>query len=495
LGDELWKSHYEFTGTGLQQFPLVEPYPTDLARRLDALGRELAECLPAALCAGGTPTRAGLDAARSKALLIRSLMIALQEELDWRCYQLYGLIDEDLCYPLSADGPGTLPGIALGERAFEIVLARRVAQGELETAWFSRHGSTPITEVPAHWPEAYRRLVERRIALIQSDRNIGLIERPEYKRRWSWTPWEEQERDALRGWLLDRIEAVFSSRGGSAESQRGKPPEPRLTSTARLADRLHGDAAFMDVAAVCTGRVDFDLAALVAELVEAESVPFLPVLRYKDSGLRKRAQWEETWRLQRREDAIDAEVEAEWRTHRDAAAVSDPAAAETLVAEQRRRKQAELGDIPVPPKYASADLLKTSFWRLRGGLDVPKERFVSYPGCERDADRSLPIAWAGWNPLQQAIAIATYYLDVQEREAWDAGRLTPLLAGIQELLPWILQWHNDYDPESSQRMGDYFAGFLAEETRTLGLTLETLRAWCPPVPAGARRGRKPRGGA
>ena len=272
----------------------------------------------------------------------------------------------------------------------------------------------------------------------------------------------------------------------------GKAPEPRLTSTARLADRLHADAEFMDVAAVYTGRVDFDPAALVADLVESESVPFLPVLRYKDSGLRKRAQWEETWRLQRREDAIDAEVEAQLRTRPDAG--SDAAAAEALVAEQRRRKQAELGDIPVPPKYASADFLKTGFWRLRGGLDVPKERFVSYPGCERDADRSLPIAWAGWNPLQQAMAIATYYLDVQEREAWDAGRLTPLLAGIQELLPWILQWHNDYDPESGQRMGDYFAGFLAEEARTLGLTLEALRAWSPPVQAGARRGRKPRGG-
>ena len=43
-------------------------------------------------------------------------------------------------------------------------------------------------------------------------------------------------------------------------------------------------------------------------------------------------------------------------------------------------------------------------------------------------------------------------------------------------------------------MGDYFAGFLAEEARTLGLTLETLRAWGPPVQTGARRGRKPRGG-
>jgi hypothetical protein len=37
---------------------------------------------------------------------------------------------------------------------------------------------------------------------------------------------------------------------------------------------------------------------------------------------------------------------------------------------------------------------------LRGGLDVPKERFVSFPHCSRDADGSLVVAWAGWNPLQ-----------------------------------------------------------------------------------------------
>ncbi len=115
---------------------------------------------------------------------------------------------------------------------------------------------------------------------------------------------------------------------------------------------------------------------------------------------------------------------------------------------------------------------------------------MSYPGCERDADRTLPIAWAGWNPLQQAMAIATYYLEVQEREGWDAGRLTPLLAGIQELLPWVLQWHNDYDPASGQRMGDYLQDFLTEEARTQGLTLEALRAWRPAEQPRARRGRR-----
>ena len=45
------------------------------------------------------------------------------------------------------------------------------------------------------------------------------------------------------------------------------------------------DPAFMALAALYTGHPDFDPAALVADLVAAESVPALPVQRYTDTGL------------------------------------------------------------------------------------------------------------------------------------------------------------------------------------------------------------------
>ena len=96
-------------------------------------------------------------------------MIALQEELDWRCYTLYGITDQNLCYRDASDNQLDPPAIALGQRAFEIVMARKMAAGELETTWFERHRSTPITELPGHWPDDYRRLVERRMALIESN--------------------------------------------------------------------------------------------------------------------------------------------------------------------------------------------------------------------------------------------------------------------------------------------------------------------------------------
>ena len=44
------------------------------------------------------------------------------------------------------------------------ILERR--QGTQRAYAGTRHGSTPITEIPAHWPTAYRELVQRRLDLI-----------------------------------------------------------------------------------------------------------------------------------------------------------------------------------------------------------------------------------------------------------------------------------------------------------------------------------------
>src|SRR5262249_14914881 len=149
----------------------------------------------------GVPTRERLDAARGEWERIRARMIAVQEELDWEVYRLYGIIDEDLTYPAEA-----LPPLALGERAFEIALYRQMKAGEEDTVWFKRHRSTPIDEIPERWPASYRELVQRRLDLIAEHRFIRLLEKPEHKRRWLVDPWQKRETAALRDWLLDRLE-------------------------------------------------------------------------------------------------------------------------------------------------------------------------------------------------------------------------------------------------------------------------------------------------
>lgn len=84
---------------------------------------------------------------------------------------------------------------------------------------------------------------------------------------------------------------------------------------------------------------------------------------------------------------------------------------------------------------------------------------------------------------------AGWYLDAKENEGWPVDRLQPLLAGLQELLPWLKQWHNDLDPVHSERMGDYYAGFVADEARALGFTADDLRE-CKPAITTIKRGRK-----
>ncbi len=185
--------------------------------------------------------------------------------------------------------------------------------------------NAPITEVPARWPAPYRAVVERRLETIENNINVALIEQPEYKRRWNDEPWETQQERALRRWLLERLEAptLWS--------------EIRLTTTAALADRLRDDADFLQVAGLYARRPDFDVAKLVARLVEDESVPLHPALRYKPSGRRKRAAWEHTWKLQRTEDAIDARVEL---PETDPERLTPEAAAAL--------KATEVGTVPVP---------------------------------------------------------------------------------------------------------------------------------------------------
>lgn len=445
-GKRTREERYAFNATNVANFPLPPGRPLTISRQIDNLAQEIAGASASVLLGSRTlPDRNALDSAARRTEALRRQMIAAQEELDWQCYRLFGMLPEGYTEEdVEAADP---PELQLGERAFEIVLARRIAAGEESATWFERHGSTPRTELPTHWPADYQAVVNHRIALIESDRNIGLIERPEFKRRWNTPAWAELEKAALRDWLLDRLEQP-TFWPASADTP------PQLSTTSRLADLARADAAFMQVAGLYAGHADFDMARLVAELVAGEAVPLLPVQRYTGDGLRKRAQWQDTWALQRREDAGEA-----------------------------------VGTIPVPPKYDANDFLKADFSRLRGALDVPKERFVSFPGAERGTDGSLVIAWAGWNHLQLATALAAYYLEMKENEGWEAARLQPLLAGLLELVPWLKQWHNEVDPAYGERMGDYYNGFVSEEARANGFTLDDLLAW-KPAAAPARRSRR-----
>ncbi len=419
-----WERFYEFTGTKLLEFPLPGEFPLEVARRLDGLAQQLQAVTPAAVVASEVPTRTRLAQAREQWHAIRSQMVALQEELDWQVYRLYGLVGEDL----TTDDP---PPVELGQRAFEIVLARQAAAGQTQTVWFTRHGSAPVTDVPEHWPAAYRDLVARRIELIDTDRNIGLVERPEHKRRWSTEGWESLQKAALRDWLLDRLEAP---------EMWGGDPKPQ--SVAQLAEHVRHDEDFRHALDLWVGHDQHDPVKTLGSLVADEHVPYLVAYRNKPAGLRKRVRWEDTWEKQRREDA------------------------------------GEKLQIELPPRYSSSDFTRTSYWRNRGKLDVPKERFISYPHAGRDSDATELLGWAGWDHLAQAKALAATYLDRKQQAGWPAERLLPLLAGLVELEPWLHQWHADPQPGYAGSPADFFTGLVDTELAAIGAdrgTLVTIR--------------------
>lgn len=459
-----WEDFIERSAGRVAELPLPADRSAVLPAAIDRLASERVGLLDG-LAALPPTTALGDELARRQERdeVLTARMIFVQEELDWQVLRAFGLVPDDLPLACGEGGALDLPaefGIALGQRAFEVVLARQGAAGEPPATWFERHGGTPTTDLPVGWPEAYRDVVTRRIALIEASADVAMVEAAEHKRRWSREPRDRRERRALDALVLDRLEdrSVWGD-------------VPRLRAASELTDVVRADALLSQAAARIAGRPDGDLGAVVAELLMEGSVPFLAALRLKDPGLRKRAVWERVWEQQRHEDRIDAEVAAAGRAPDEA----------------KRRKAAEIGRIDVPPKYGSGDFRQTRTWRQRGKLDVPKERFFHVPGAERGADNSPVFGWAGWNERDRAVALAGRVYELREQEAADPDRLTPLLAGIDELLPWIAQWFPDDDPDYGGPPADYFEGWLDQQLAELGLTREQLRGWRPEP---ARRGRR-----
>ncbi|OAV77466.1 BREX-2 system adenine-specific DNA-methyltransferase PglX [Dietzia sp. 111N12-1] len=441
MGSELWRNSYEFTGTTLKDFPLPAGSVLERARRIDQLAQELAAVEPAALLEGATPSAELFAWGEAEWERLRGLMIAEQEELDWQVYHLYGFTETDMSLPV-----GEVPELALGERAFEIALACRVQAGEAETVWFDRHRSTPVTEIPDHLPAGYREAVQRRLDLIAQDRSLELLERPEYKRRWSSVPWADRVRAALAAWILDRLEnpELWKDPNGYPQPQSVR----QLSAKVETAPQLAGVSEALELWS--TKRQAGVLTNLVALLAD-EAVPYLAALRLKDSGLRKFAEWQVTWDAQRAED----------------------------------RGEITTAQVPVPPKYTSTDFRKASYWQARGKLDVPKERFIAYPGASGPDDPTAMLGWAGWDHAEQGIALVSLYDD--RKDDTDPAQLVPLVAGLAELMPWIRQWHSGMDAHSGIDWADYLGGQLTTLAERSGVAIADLATWRP---APATRGRK-----
>jgi hypothetical protein len=444
-----WQDRLEYAGNLLQQLPVpklddLRSALLDLVVAAEETVRQMAEIVPEKVVAAAlakAPTLAGLRDARGQCIAergrLRSVLVSLQEEMDWRVYGLFGLPTvtapsvEVVCVPVEPD-----------HRPFEVRLAREVGTDISASEWFRVHKRTAPSDVGGPLALLYR----QRLRLLddpERGRQIRLLETPETKRRWSPPDDAKAFTEAVRTWLLERIEAA----------QRAQAA-PELRTARQLTLDLGRDPAVQAAHELLTEESGVDLVRLISDLVDEEGAPFLAGYRYAETGMEKRADWEETWRLQRLEDAGILGPELE---------------------------RLGLKAIPVPYKYGPKDFLR-HYWGLRGKLDVPKERFVTVPGGNTDDDSTPIVGWAGWDNLQMAQALSGLYQRRKSEDGWTKDRLLPLLAGIDDRVPWLLQWHNE--PSSAfggMKLGEFFRDFVAGEAHGLGVAVGDLRSWTPPA--------------
>lgn len=478
---EPFDDFYEHDGTKLQSFPVATKQHAVL-EQMAARVTELASARQARSARAvitdyaadpATPLRQALDQRQAADLQDLASMVGLQEELDWLCYQLYGLDEAPDDEQRHVDA---VPPLTPGQRGFELSLAKAedakavaAAAGEESseppTAWFTRHGWDPVTDL-ADIPEAWRAITEARIARTAANRNLQLIEQPQFKRRWYRPDYEKEEQAAMREWLADRVEEeakTFSA-----------PFTPR-----QLAARLQDDPAVEAVATLHEGA-GFDLDRLVHALLHEGAVPNTKHHIYKKKALAKRAAWQKTWALQHAEDAWDAQL----KRHKDALAngVESDAAPP--------KPKGERPTPPVPPKYTSADFLRSEAWKQRGKLDVPKERFIAFTGVPAELTAAGPLyGWAGWTHRQRAEVLMAL-----DEQADDAGVAVPerygLLYGVQFLMPYV-----SWDAEA-HGLADEYQGILTDLLGDAGVTEGMLDEWAAshpaPKPPAKKRAKKPK---
>lgn len=445
-----WNRHLEYAGNLLQQLPVprLEDLKTKLLDLVVAAEETVAKMAEhaadkvVAATLDKTPTLAALRDARTKSLAertrLRGVLVSLQEEIDWRVYGLFGLPTVE-----APSVEAVRVSVEPNQRPFEVRLAREVATDISASEWFRVHKREAPKDVGGPLVDLYRQRL-RLLDDAEHGKQLRLLETPETKRRWSPPDDQKAFSDAARTWLLERIEQSFREQS-----------QPELRTARQLALDLGRDPAVAAAHELLTEESGFDIARLLSDLVDAEGVPFLAGYRYAETGMEKRASWEETWRLQRIEDEDKKKLEVELN-------------------------RLNLKSIPVPDKYGPKDFLRHC-WGLRGKLDVPKERFVTVPGGNTDEDTTPLVGWAGWDHLQVAQALSGLYQRRKADDGWQKDRLVPLLAGIDERVPWLLQWHNDVDPTYGTKLGDFVRDFVAGEAHTLGVAVGDLRKWTPPA--------------
>ena len=438
------RAAYRITVTGMKEFPIID----ERGSRLQSLGRAMCEVSSersASLtssdwisrCATASEVLAGLAEKWFNHDSARQRMIFLQEEIDWLVYHLLGLTTQ--CHQAGVEVDERIPR---GQRAFERVRSHRSfvrERGRLLSPTEAEVDSQPC-ELSPQLCEVTR----LREAEISNNPAIEHIESYMYKRLWRDTEEnvregafrEAHDNEQLVQWLTGRVEGWFTDR-------------TRPATVENVSAALMSDATAAAVSEVIAGTQSYSLASILEAVVGQHSVPNHPFHTFTEDGLVVREAWEQVWELQRREDRGE-----------------------------------HVGPIEPPPEYSQGSrgkpkhFLRNEYWKLRGKLDVPKERFIAFtevPG--RDGDETL-YGWAGWTPIQRIRVLLSIDEDLEDDSVPLADRIG-LLDSAWRLLP-------DAEREDAAR-----ASRLRAELRSIiggdGFSKEQLADWKARFPPPAKK--------
>jgi len=382
---------------------------------------------------------------------IRGRMIFLQEEMDWVAYAMYGLLKAKP--PLAEDylGPAEYKAARL-----------QLGQRPFEIAGKGYTGDWPKGYRPNPLPEGLKSLTEARIRVSETNPDIALLEDPLYKRRWVPPDYAAEFRAAAAWWLAEKLEYALE--------QHGRPIT--LKAWARL---LQQDARVNAVLEVLTGTPAFDLEDELLKVIQANAVPNRPEHYLKPSGLRK---------------FYEARIKRQ----------------------EAGSKNQKTGSVPT---YSREDFSDGTAWRIRGKLNIPRERFIYYAefdptqrGSDAPDSGGPWFGWAGWDAAQRAEALV-YLIEQAVRAGWAMHwQQCGLRTALRDLLP-DLRDLPDADHAEFQAIAEmcgittrtrcfcraYRDGVAAGEPGVPGVSAEALgvKVVVEDTPR-ARRGRKAQAG-
>ena len=449
---------YEIAAGGPRQLPLPKldncsSKLSGLAAAIEKIAAELQRVLGASrigeFVTGARTAQDLVSALRSRWLTadtLRERMVALQEEIDWLVYASFGIASQACLSEVVRYDALTCPR---GDRAFERLTQRRSTirvKGRplpIDEAEVAAVGSLPDWAEPT-WAA--------RVEAIEQSEELQLLESPVFKRAWRDTDQNtaepvyraEKDRSDLYAWFGERLETWASERS-------------RPFTLAQGVAAFQDDPASLVLAEAILGRKDFTLEHIIKELLAATSVPNHPLHTYTNSGLSKWMAWAAVLELQRCEDADGVRRE-----------------------------------VGAPPEYSqgsrgkSTDFLKNEYWKLRGKLDVPKERFIAFTDVPGREGSDTLYGWAGWTPLQRLKAILAIDEELEDGGVQLADRVA-LLDSAWRLLPDVAR----EDATAASRLKAELQALVGTD----GPSKEMLDDWRERFPPRGGRGRRKNGKA